>query len=513
MVNGFSHMTCAPASSAALALLLVVAGRAADDDDVRLLGDDVVPVRRGLRECRTSSLIRASSVRVAPVDDGELDLVPVTSTDQVGQVRADGPRPGPDDADDAAWPWSGPPFAGARPASVGPCGGDDSNGRRAAGFGRWLDTVDLAAVEARSRDVAIGDQRRRRGPRGGPPREQGSPASRPSRSATRSRTTSTRCATCAWSRSRPTTASWAGANRSPSSPRRASRPRRSSRAWPSGWSARTRSTTSRSGTRCATRSGGTATAAASPRTRWPPSTWRSGTSRASCSARACCNLLGGAVHERLPVVASCHAHYADIGRDGRGGPGVGGARAPRASRSASASEATRASATSTTAMWSTSAAMREGLGPDQLIMIDCGWNVKWDVMTAVRRVQAFEEYGLHWIEEPLRRLGPRGLRQPAQQDHQRSSPTARRSGTSPASSASSPPAPWTSSGIDPGRAEGITGFKRATERIECYRRQSNAHCLVVGASARRPAWRSASAPRRSSSSSSSRCATRCSTTW
>ena len=26
------------------------------------------------------------------------------------------------------------------------------------------------------------------------------------------------------------------------------------------------------------------------------------------------NLLGGAVHEKLPVVASCHAHYADIDR-------------------------------------------------------------------------------------------------------------------------------------------------------------------------------------------------------
>ena len=52
--------------------------------------------------------------------------------------------------------------------------------------------------------------------------------------------------------------------------------------------------------------------------------------------------------------------------------------------------------------------MREGLGPDQMIMIDCGWNVKWDVMTAVRRVQAFEEYGLHWIEEPLLEWDPEG---------------------------------------------------------------------------------------------------------
>ena len=37
-------------------------------------------------------------------------------------------------------------------------------------------------------------------------------------------------------------------------------------------------------------------------------------------------------------------------------------------------------------------------------------------------------------------------------------------------------------GIDPGRAEGITGFKKVTERIEFYRRQANAHCLVVARS-------------------------------
>ena len=30
-------------------------------------------------------------------------------------------------------------------------------------------------------------------------------------------------------------------------------------------------------------------------------------------------------------------------------------------------------------------------------------------------------------------------------------------------------------GIDPGRAQGITGFKRAVDRIEFYRRQANAH--------------------------------------
>jgi len=30
-------------------------------------------------------------------------------------------------------------------------------------------------------------------------------------------------------------------------------------------------------------------------------------------------------------------------------------------------------------------------------------------------------------------------------------------------------------GVDPGRAEGITGFKKVTDRIEYYRRQANAH--------------------------------------
>ena len=63
-------------------------------------------------------------------------------------------------------------------------------------------------------------------------------------------------------------------------------------------------------------------------------------------------------------------------------------------------------------------------------MIDCGWNVKWDVMTAVRRVQAFEEYGLHWIEEPLGAWDPEGYANLRSQDHDASSPTARRSGTS-----------------------------------------------------------------------------------
>jgi hypothetical protein len=118
--------------------------------------------------------------------------------------------------------------------------------------------------------------------------------------------------------------------------------------------------------------------------------------------------------------------------------------------------------------------MREGLGPDRLIMIDCGWNVKWDVMTAVRRVQAFEEHGLHWIEEPLLEWDPEGY---ANLRSKTTSLIAYGEKEWDLAGLDRVLATGTVDvvGIDPGRAEGITGFKKATERIEHVRRQSNAH--------------------------------------
>ena len=186
-------------------------------------------------------------------------------------------------------------------------------------------------------------------------------------------------------------------------------------------------------------------------------------------------LLGGAVHEKLPAVASSHAHYEDIDRMVEEAqewvaPGMHGLKVGFGKRGNARLgyehdrdvEYIRK--------------MREGLGPEQMIMIDCGWNVKWDVMTAVRRVQAFDEYGLHWIEEPLGAWDPGGLRQPALEDDL--AHRLRREGVERrrASSACSATGTVDVVGIDPGRAEGITGFKRAVERIEFYRRQANAHC-------------------------------------
>jgi L-alanine-DL-glutamate epimerase-like enolase superfamily enzyme len=185
------------------------------------------------------------------------------------------------------------------------------------------------------------------------------------------------------------------------------------------------------------------------------------------------NLLGGAVHERLPVVASCHAHYADIGRMVEEAqewvaPGLHGVKVGFGKRG----DARLGYEHDRDVEYMRR--MREGLGPDQLIMIDCGWKVRWDVSTAVRRVQAFEEHGLHWIEEPLGEWDPDGYA-----DLRSKTSTLIAYGEKEWDLAGFERILATGTvdvvGIDPGRAEGITGFKKATERVEHFRRQSNAH--------------------------------------
>ena len=167
-------------------------------------------------------------------------------------------------------------------------------------------------------------------PKGAVPREQGRRRSRPSRSAIRSRTTSTRSGTCAWSKitTDDGVVGWGESITQFPEANFAAKaiiegmaervvgkdPLENIAIWHAAARQEVVVRLQRRH-RLATPS--------------PPSTWRSGTSRASCSAPSVLNLLGGAVHERLPAVASCHAHYEDIGADGRGGPGVGRARAAR----------------------------------------------------------------------------------------------------------------------------------------------------------------------------------------
>jgi L-alanine-DL-glutamate epimerase-like enolase superfamily enzyme len=45
--------------------------------------------------------------------------------------------------------------------------------------------------------------------------------------------------------------------------------------------------------------------------------------------------------------------------------------------------------------------VREAIGPNVALMLDVGTHVRWDVAHAIRMTKRFEEYGIHWIEEPL----------------------------------------------------------------------------------------------------------------
>lgn len=185
------------------------------------------------------------------------------------------------------------------------------------------------------------------------------------------------------------------------------------------------------------------------------------------------DLLGGPVHDRLPAIAACHASDESIPAmvdEARGWlkSGLQGVKAGFGKRGKARLgyehdrdvEYVRA--------------MREGLGDGTRLMIDVGNAVKWDVATAVRRTQAFQDHGIEWIEEPLGGWDPPGYatlrartdtliaygeREWTVQGYDRILDT----GTVDVV------------GVDPARAEGITGFRRVAERVEAHRRQINAH--------------------------------------
>ena len=185
------------------------------------------------------------------------------------------------------------------------------------------------------------------------------------------------------------------------------------------------------------------------------------------------DLLGGSVHDRLPAIASSHAHHESILAmaaeaqewlsTGLQGMKVGFGKRGDAHLGYEHDrdvEYVRA--------------MRQAIGCDKSLMIDCGVAVVWDVSTAVKRVQAFDDYNITWIEEPLGAWDPEGyetLRSKTKtliaygerewnlEGFERVLAT----GTCDVV------------GVDPGRAEGITGFKKVTDRVEAYRRQANAH--------------------------------------
>ncbi len=184
-------------------------------------------------------------------------------------------------------------------------------------------------------------------------------------------------------------------------------------------------------------------------------------------------LLGGAVHDRLPAIASGHAHDSDILKmaeeaktwmdQGLQGMKVGFGK--RGDAHLGYEHNRDVSYVKT---------MRETLGEEKMIMIDLGYAIKWNIATAIKRVQAFDDYNIDWIEEPLGAWNPQGYA-----DLRAKTKTSIAYGEREWQEAGFEEILKTGTcdvfGIDPGRAEGITGFKRVVGRVEAYKRTANAH--------------------------------------
>lgn len=184
-------------------------------------------------------------------------------------------------------------------------------------------------------------------------------------------------------------------------------------------------------------------------------------------------LLGGAVRERLPAIASCHAFKSDIDDlaaeagswvdAGYHGVKVGFGKRGDArlgyehERDVAYVEAVRAA-----------------VGPAALLMIDVGVSVQWDLPTAVRRAQAFDRFDLTWLEEPLGAWDPEGYAQ------LRSSTRAEiaygeREWQLEGYRRLLATATVDVVGVDPGRAEGVTGFWQVADLVATKGRTINAH--------------------------------------
>ena len=194
------------------------------------------------------------------------------------------------------------------------------------------------------------------------------------------------------------------------------------------------------------------------------------------------DLLGGPVRDELPAIASLHGTKADIAEmaaeiashtdTGLHGAKVGFGKYGDANLGfdhARDIDFVRQ--------------VTEAMGPGKDLMVDCGVNNFWDISTAISRARAFEEMGVAWLEEPMGHDDPEGyaaLRAATgiriAYGERESTPRAVKkivdTGTVDVI------------GLDPGRIEGITGFRKAADICALSRRQANAHnfsTAIVGA--------------------------------
>jgi L-alanine-DL-glutamate epimerase-like enolase superfamily enzyme len=201
------------------------------------------------------------------------------------------------------------------------------------------------------------------------------------------------------------------------------------------------------------------------------------------------DLLGGPVKDRLPAIASGHAAKADLGElanegaewvaDGLQGIKVGLGKRGDARLGFDHDRDVEYMRR-----------LRGALPPGTQIMIDLGVAIRWDVAEAVRRVQAFEEHDLYWIEEPLGHWNPAGYDTLRQKTTTRIAYGEKEFGVEGVERVLG-----TGScdvlGFDPGRAEGLTAFRHAVERVQAAGTQANAHAwsaAIVSAASLAMSW-------------------------
>lgn len=201
------------------------------------------------------------------------------------------------------------------------------------------------------------------------------------------------------------------------------------------------------------------------------------------------DLLGGSAKEALPAIASGHASKADLGAladeaaewvsTGLHGIKVGfGKRGDARLGYAHDRDVEYVRR------------VREAVGPGKQVIVDLGVAIEWDVATAVARVRAFEEYDLYWIEEPLGHWDPAGYRTLREKTTTRIA-YGEKEFTTEGVERILAAGTCDVLGFDPGRAEGLTGFRRAVERVESARGQANAHAwstAIVSAASLAMSW-------------------------
>ena len=223
------------------------------------------------------------------------------------------------------------------------------------------------------------------------------------------------------------------------------------------------------------------------------------------------DLLGGPVHARLPAIACSHAFQTEIAemceeaaawmRAGFAGIKIGFGK-PGPSNLGFDHQRDVAYV----------AAMRAMIGEAKTFMIDVGPAAQWDVATAVKRARAFDEYEVDWVEEPLGPWDPDGYAVFRDKTQTRVA-YGEREWTVGGYDAILRTGTCDVIGVDPGRAEGITGFKKVTDRVEAHRPGRPTRMRGHLPSSRRRASPCRSAHPRCGCSSSSPCPIRCNTTW